>query len=108
MEREKIILLNAVVPPKSDGFVSFRYISTEEAIRLIREAKEVVSYVGHPSTAYILSQLSGKDIQVNRGEYIPTSGDVAIVVRLKKRLEKPGEAQVTIGDLEFLLVKYLL
>jgi hypothetical protein len=100
----KIILLNAVVP--KDGCLCIKYLDLESAINLIRNAEQVVSFIGHPNTAQLISKISGREIGVNRGEYIPSSGDQALVIRLKRRLQTPGEAQPSAEDLEFLLVEY--
>jgi hypothetical protein len=40
--------------------------------------------------------------------YSPRDGDLAIVVRLKKRLEKPEDIKnVTENDIEFIEVRYI-
>ncbi|MEM1691568.1 MAG: hypothetical protein QXK45_02765 [Thermofilaceae archaeon] len=58
------------------------------------------SFVGHPATAALLG------VAVNRGEYVPAPGDVAYVLRLRRRLQAPGDVAVRPEDLEVLRVKY--
>lgn len=61
------------------------------------------SFVGHPGTAALLG------VAVNRGEYVPAPGDVAYVLRLRRRLQAPGDVvEVSPEDLEVLRVKYAL
>jgi uncharacterized protein (UPF0248 family) len=39
--------------------------------------------------------------------YDPKPDDTAVVIRLKKRLEKPEDVKnITINDIEFILVEY--
>jgi hypothetical protein len=53
-----------------------------------------------------LTELTGKEIQVNRSEYKPATGDTVLVVRLKKRLPQVGDVEVKLEDLEFALAHY--
>jgi hypothetical protein len=40
--------------------------------------------------------------------YTPRDGDLAVVVRLKKRLEKPEDVKnITENDIEFIEVRYI-
>lgn len=105
---DKLVLLNAMVP--GDKFVMYSYrISIDDAVKLIQLAKKIESYIGHKSTAELLSKLSGREIQVNRGEYQPSDMDVALIARLRKRQQTPGDVAVAPDDLElleFFLVNY--
>jgi hypothetical protein len=79
----------------------------EEAKEIVKKAEKVESYIGHEATAKLLSQLFGREIPVSRAMYTPKNCDMAITVRLKKRLEKPEDVKnVTVNDVEFLLVRY--
>ncbi len=100
----KIIITNALVPAK--GLIFYTPISAEVAKEILSNKTEIFSFVGHPSTAKVLSELSGKEIQVNRSEYKPGAGDIVLIVRLKKRLPAPQEAEVKLEDLEFALARY--
>jgi len=105
---EKIVLLNALVPASNKPAITISMpITVEEARELIRKAEKIESYIGHEATAKLLTQLFEKEIPVNRTMYTPQDRDLAIVVRLKKRLEKPEDVKnVKPEDIEFLLVRY--
>lgn len=107
---EKIVLLNALVPVSNSPAITISMpITLEEARELIGKAEKIESYIGHEATAKLLSQLFGREVPVNRGMYIPNREDLAIVVRLKKRLEKPEDVKnVKPEDIELLLVRYYI
>ena len=104
---ETVVLLNALITssrmpitlktqPVSLGFV--KYYTRDKAIR---------SYIGHEATAQLLTNILGREVPTNRAMYDPMPGDKAIVVRLKKRLEKPEDIKsVKEEDVEVLLVEY--
>ena len=102
----KVVLLNALVPPENEGLMYVSKIDSE-IVKIIAECKEIESYIGHAATASLLSSLLGREVKVNRGMYAPKKGDLAIVVRLKQRMQSPGEASPTLDDLEFYQVYYL-
>ena len=101
------MLLNALVTSsKIPLTLKTKPASLEEVKRLI-ENKEIVSFIGHEATAQLLTSLLSVSIPTNRGMYDPQPSDVAIVTRLKKRLEKPEDVKtVTPNDVEFILVEY--
>jgi hypothetical protein len=105
---EKVVLLNALVPVSDKPAIVISIpVTVEEARELIKRAEKVESYIGHEATAKLLAQLFEREIQVNRGMYTPEKYDLAIVVRLKKRLEKPEDVKnVKADDIEFLLIRY--
>ena len=105
---EKVILLNALVPNSTEPTIMISTpITVEEARELIRKAEKIESYIGHESTAKLLTQLFEKEVPTSRAMYQPRNGDLAIIVRLKKRLEKPEDVKnVKPEDIEFLLVRY--
>jgi len=105
----RVVLLNAVVPPKKPTVISIAPLSAEGAKKIVMKAKAVESYIGHEATAKLLSELFSTSVPVNRAEYTPVVGDIAIVVRLKKRLQAPQDLKsVTLDDLEFYVVNYEL
>lgn len=101
----RFLLLNALVPPGGVGgmLVSPPY-SWEDVRHLVeglRQRSDVVSAVGHPATAELLG------VPCSRAEVTPEDGDVALVVRLKRRAASPGQdVQAEPEDLEFRLVRY--
>ena len=60
-------------------------ISEEEAIKLLKES-EFISAIGHESTAKILSQKLGMNIEANRIPVKLREGDRAIVFQVMTRL----------------------
>jgi hypothetical protein len=78
-----------------------------EDVKALIKDKEIVSFIGHEATAKLLTQLLSVEVPTSRAMYDPRPGDFAIVVRLKKRLEKPEDVKsVTVDDIEFILVEY--
>jgi len=104
---ERIIFLNALVTSsKKPMTLKTRPVSLDIVRELIKE-KEIESYIGHESTANLLSSLLNRTVPTNRAMYDPKVDDVAIIVRLKKRLEKPEDVKnVSENDIEFILVEY--
>lgn len=109
---KRVVLLNALVPA-DQVIINVRRIDVATAIEIIKNAEEVISYIGHKSTADLLSQLTGRPIPVNRGEWAPTAdygeNEFAVIVRLKRRQQTPGggDAQVVLEDLEFMAATYV-
>jgi hypothetical protein len=104
---EKLVLLNALVTnPYIPMLLKTRPASIDEVKELMR-GKSIESYIGHEATARVLSHLLEADVPVSRAMYKPLPGDIAVVARLKKRLEKPEDIKnVSIDDLEFIIVEY--
>jgi len=105
---EKIALLNALVPASDKpAIVISTPITVEEAKELVKKAQRIESYIGHESTAKLLTQIFEREIPMSRAMYKPSNNDLAVIVRLKKRLEKPEDVKnVKPEDVEFLLVRY--
>jgi hypothetical protein len=105
--RAKIILLNALVTSSKIPLTIRTIPITLEDVKTIVKNREVVSFIGHEATANLLSQLLHVEVPVNRSMYDPQPGDLAVVVRLKKRLERPEDVKnVRLEDIEFILVEY--
>jgi hypothetical protein len=106
----ELIVLNALVPPPQDGLIYIsRPLRVEEAVTLLKLAVVVKSFIGHQATAELLTRLAGREIPVNRAEWKPYDNALALIVRLARRLEKPGELiELKTEDLEFRLVRYKL
>jgi hypothetical protein len=107
MEMERLVLLNSLVT-SSRMPITLRTIPISlEFVKYFVRDKDVVSFIGHEATASLLTQLLPVPVPMNRAMYDPTPGDKAIVVRLKKRLEKPEDIKnVKEEDVEFILVEY--
>jgi sporulation protein YlmC with PRC-barrel domain len=79
----------------------------ENVKAIVQRAESVESYIGHEATAKLLTELLGREVPMNRSEYVPEVGDIAIVVRLKRRLATPQDVKdVKVEDLEFHIVNY--
>jgi hypothetical protein len=105
---EKLVLLNALVPVSDKPAIVISLpVTVEEAKEIVKKAEKVESYIGHEATAKLLSQLFGREIPVSRAMYQPRNEDLALIVRLRKRLEKPEDVKnIRPEDLEFLLIRY--
>lgn len=104
-----LILLNALVTHSTEPFILItKPLRFNEAIERIWKSECIESYIGHEATAKLLEKLTSRPIAVNRAMYSPKDEDIAIVVRLKKRLEKPEDVKnITENDIEFILVRYV-
>jgi hypothetical protein len=67
------------------GAYTYRWIALEDARAFVGAATNVQSFVGHESTAVILSELLGAPIAVHRGQYQQSVGASAIVFKLRGR-----------------------
>jgi hypothetical protein len=107
---KKVVLLNAIVTRSDRPTIMVTMPATVDDVRkLIGIAERVESYIGHESTARLLSTLLGIEVGVSRAMYLPEKDDLAVVVRLKKRLEKPEDVKnVKLEDIEFLIVNYYI
>lgn len=105
----RLILLTAPVTSSKEEMVLYtRPVDFETVRRLVDRAERVESYIGHPATAELLTRLLNREIPVNRGMYSPEPGDIAVVAKLKKRLERPMDVpNVTLDDLEFIVIDYM-
>ena len=72
--------------------IHLREVSPEEAGAIVREAKsrgkEVISAVGHASTAQLMTKLLGVEVPVNRAVVTFEDGDEAIIFQLMIRLQE--------------------
>ena len=60
------VSLNMLPKGITSGGIIFRRISLDEARRLVREAKQIVSAIGHADTARIVGQELGIELQADR------------------------------------------
>ena len=68
------------------GKYVYELIDIERARRLLKEPFE--SAIGHEATAQFMSRLLGVEIPVNRVSIAMRPGDVAVIFRVKQRLEE--------------------
>jgi hypothetical protein len=103
----KLYLLNAPVMP-NEGVYIYNVVSKEKFIESFNHHKElgyeVISAIGHQSTADFLTRILGYPVQYNRINIEFKDGDMALVVKIKTRLQ---EGQVlTDEDLEKIEVEF--
>jgi hypothetical protein len=82
------LMSTTIVPAGAEGLWRMKSVSLEKA-RLIFEAAEwnqnVISAVGHASTAEVMSQLLGHQVEANRLNVFPQVGDEFLCFKLKQR-----------------------
>jgi hypothetical protein len=82
----KIAVLNG---PIATTFGNYTYFPIPiESARILINATDFSSYIGHESTAHILSRLLEKPISYSRKELKQKVGQMALVFRLKKRAQE--------------------
>ena len=82
-------LLNSAVIT-APGRYEYRLITQEEAADWMRQGG-FTSRVGYPNTANHILAISGVRPDINREPTKMRPGDMALVVRLKYRMQNPGE-----------------
>ena len=85
-------LLNSAVITQP-GRYTYSLVSANEAAKWIREGGWV-SRIGYPATAEHIQALSGILPNVSREATVMKPGDEALVVRLKYRMQDPGQKAV--------------
>lgn len=89
----KYLLNSAVIPVGGDGNYNYVTIDKDDAANwLLLYADEFVSRIGYAETARFIESLApGITVQTNRDATTMNTGDEALVVRLKYRVQNPGE-----------------
>ena len=89
----------------SEGVFSLRDISLEEARKLAIDNRDnLLSAVGHQSTADILTTLLGVEIKMNRINFIQEQHQEALVFKL---LGRPEEGRIlTLSEIEGIGYKF--
>ena len=82
----KVVLLNTTIVT-TDGDYSIKTISLEKAKELVKNS-DVLSAIGHQSTADIVSELLEIPVEMNRIMYNQEIGDIALCFKLKGRPEE--------------------
>jgi hypothetical protein len=104
---KKVIILNAFVIPRKPMVIVTLPTNIENVRAIVQRAENIESYVGHEATARLLTELLGREVPVNRSEYEPRVGDIAVIARLKRRLQAPADIKdLKLEDLEFHVVNY--
>lgn len=79
----KLALLNTTIAT-TDGLFEVRTITLQESQQLA-QSNELLSAIGHSSTAQIMSELLGVDVAENRIQFAQELNQVALVFKLKGR-----------------------
>ena len=106
-----VALLNTSIAT-ADGSYELKTITLEEARKIIADNRgNLLSAIGHQSTAEVMSTLLKEEIEVNRIQFCQKNGQIAIVFKLNGR---PPEGKIltaeeveTIGYKFQLLIKKL-
>jgi len=81
----KLALLNTTIATV-DGIFEVRTVSLEKAIKLAKDNENnLLSAIGHESTAQIMTELLGVSVPVNRIQFAQEIGQAALVFKLKGR-----------------------
>ena len=106
-----LVLLTA--PISFDGYISFTSkVSWKVAKFMLTSIRPILNFIGHESTAQVVSQLSGLEIHANRQRFNPVEDldrrpFYALVFRLKQRLQSPQEVEdIKPKDLEVMVTYY--
>jgi hypothetical protein len=82
----KLAILNTSILT-TYGQYDYSQISLEEARQLIAaKGENIISAVGHQSTAEILTELLGVAVPMNRIQFAQEAGQQALVFKLKSRV----------------------
>jgi hypothetical protein len=104
----KITLLNTSILT-TYGTFEFYQISLSEAKEQVTSA-EIVSAIGHQTTAEVLSELLGIEVAPNRIEFAQSIGEAALVFNLKTRIPEGkvlSRAEIEETDYEFGILRRL-
>jgi len=71
-----------------DAVVSCRKITKEEFVERIKQAKALVSIIGHQGAADLVSVISGVKVEMNRVNFTISDDDILLVVVIKERLSE--------------------
>jgi len=90
----RLYLLSAfslsMIPYQGWVHLYIKQVDAEEARRIFEDAvvkgKEVVSAVGHESSAQLMSELLGREVPARRVQVALEDGDEAIVLQIAQRL----------------------
>ena len=105
----RVVLMNSAMMPTCGNYQR-RDIFPAEFARIMREASEIVSYVGYQNTADIIEKISGISVPISREQTVLREGDIILVAKLKYRVnpgEKAGNKHGTdVKEYEFCLVRF--
>lgn len=104
----RYLLNSAVIPAGAAGLWRYGIVDVARA-RAWLLAGPFVSRIGYPENARLLTQLAGVPVAVDRREHTMRPGDVALVMRLRYRMDGPkaGDKGFGLADFEFGILTYM-
>lgn len=104
-------LLNSAMMPAAEGRYQSNEVTAKQFAAEVNRANrddQLVSYIGYPETAELLSELCNCEIPVSRDQTEIRDGDVLLVAKLKYRVNptQKGTVKPGIKDFEFRVVHY--
>lgn len=95
----RYIMNSAVIT--SPGVYEYRLLTVTEAREWLAKGP-TKSLVGYPDTARFIERVLGVKVELSREQVILEHGDEALIVRLKYRVQDPGQkGQFTPRDEDF-------
>jgi len=82
-----VYLLNSAIIV-DDGTYTYKTVKAGDVKAFIGD-QDFISYIGYPDTAKFLSSIIGRHVPTNRGMISMNVGDVAVVCKLKYRVQDP-------------------
>ena len=99
------VSLNMLPPDCTYGGIIFRRIPVDEARRLVREAREVVSAIGHADTARLVGQQLGVELPPDRRSVVLGNEYTLVAQYIGPRLPE-GATELPAGArIEFFAVR---
>ena len=97
--------LNMLPPDTNSGGIIFRHIGLSEAQRLVREASEVVSAIGHADTARLVGAQLGVELAADRRS-VTLGDELTLVAQYVGPRLPEGATELPLGArIEYFLVR---
>jgi hypothetical protein len=99
------VSLNMIPPSVQDGGIIFRRIPVDEARRLVREAAQVVSAIGHADTARIVGQALDIELPADRRNVVLGDELMLVAQYIGPRLPEGATELPSGARVEFFVVR---
>jgi hypothetical protein len=100
--------MNSTMMPNEGKYIC-KKTTPEIAKEVVSKADKIESFVGYPDTAKYMKRVLGIDVVLSRAQTVFEAGDIAIVCKLRYRLQNPAQKGVYTPqdeDFEWWLVEY--
>jgi hypothetical protein len=101
-EGGRIALLNSPIITGQMGLFKTSFANNEEIKKDLKSGKEIISAIGHKSTADFISKILDTEIKENRIKYKQEEGDIVYAFRLR---ERPPEGMI-LSEMQMWQIKY--